>query len=52
MKTATSPTLIAAGAITVHVAFLNLQVTGWAFILTGVAGAIIPATAGYAASRR
>ncbi len=29
-------------AITAHVAFLNLQVTGWVFILTGVAGAIIP----------
>lgn len=24
-----------------HVAFLNLQVAGWVFILTGVAGAII-----------
>jgi hypothetical protein len=47
MKTATSLTLIAAGAIiafaiTAHVAFLNLRVTGWVFILTGVAGAIIP----------
>jgi hypothetical protein len=47
MKTATSLTLIAAGAIiafaiTAHVAFLNLQVTGWVFILTGVAGTIIP----------
>jgi len=47
MKTATSLTLVAAGAIiafaiTAHVAFLNLQVTGWVFILTGVAGAIIP----------
>ena len=46
MKTATSLTLVAAGAIiafaiTAHVAFLNLQVTGWVFILTGVAGAII-----------
>ena len=46
-ETATSLTLIAAGAIiafaiTAHVAFLNLQVTGWVFILTGVAGAIIP----------
>jgi hypothetical protein len=46
MKTATSLTLIAAGAIiafaiTAHVAFLNLQVTGWVFILTGVAGATI-----------
>ena len=46
MKTATSLTLIAAGAIiafaiTAHIAFLNLQVTGWVFILTGVAGAII-----------
>ena len=46
MKTATSLTLIAAGAITAfaitaHVSFLNLQVTGWIFILTGVAGAII-----------
>ena len=29
-------------AITAHVAFLNLQVTGLVFILTGVAGAIIP----------
>jgi hypothetical protein len=47
MKTATSLTLVAAGviiafAITAHVAFLNLQVAGWVFILTGVAGAIIP----------
>ena len=38
MKTATSLTLIAVGAIiafaiTAHVAFLNLQVTGWVFIL-------------------
>ncbi len=46
MKSATSLTLIAAGAIiafaiTAHIAFLNLQVTGWVFILTGVAGAII-----------
>jgi Domain of unknown function (DUF6458) len=46
MKTATSLTLVAVGAIiafaiTAHVAFLNLQVTGWIFILTGVAGAII-----------
>jgi len=46
MKTATSLTLIAAGAImafavTAPIAFLNLQVTGWVFILTGVAGAII-----------
>lgn len=46
MKTATSLTLIAAGAITAfaitaHIAFLNLQVTGWVLILTGVAGAII-----------
>jgi hypothetical protein len=46
MKTATSLTLIAVGAIiafaiTAHISFLNLQVTGWIFILTGVAGAII-----------
>jgi Domain of unknown function (DUF6458) len=46
MKTATSLALVAVGAIiafaiTGHVAFLNLQVTGWIFILTGVAGAII-----------
>jgi hypothetical protein len=46
MKTATSLTLVAAGAIiafaiTAHIAFLNLQVTGWVVILTGVAGAII-----------
>ena len=46
MKTATSLTLIAAGAIiafaiTAHIAFLNLQVTGWVLILTGIAGAII-----------
>ena len=38
-------TLVAVGAIiafaiTAHVAFLNLQVAGWVFILTGVAGAI------------
>ena len=56
-ETATSLTLIAAGAIiafaiTAHVAFLNLQVTGWVFILTGVAGAIIPAAAGCAAPWR
>ena len=46
MKTATSLTLVAVGAIiafaiTAHISFLNLQVTGWIFILTGVAGAII-----------
>jgi len=46
MKTATSLTLIAAGAITAfaitaHIAFLNLQVTGWVLILSGAAGAII-----------
>jgi len=46
MKTATSLTLVAAGAImafaiTAHPSFLNLQVTGWVLILTGVAGAII-----------
>ena len=46
MKTATSLTLVAAGAIiafaiTAHIAFLNLQVTGWVIILTGIAGAII-----------
>jgi hypothetical protein len=46
IKMATSLTLVAAGAIiafaiTAHVAFLNLQVAGWVFILTGVAGAII-----------
>jgi Domain of unknown function (DUF6458) len=45
MKTATSLTLVAAGAIiafaiTAHVAFLNLQVVGWVCILTGVAGVI------------
>jgi hypothetical protein len=46
MKTATSLTLVAVGAIiafaiTAHPAFLNLQATGWVLILTGVAGAII-----------
>ena len=46
MKTATSLTLIAAGAIiafaiTAHLAFLNLQVTGCVLILTGIAGALI-----------
>ncbi len=46
MKTATSLTLVAVGAIiafaiTAHLAFLNLQVTGWVLILTGVADAII-----------
>jgi hypothetical protein len=46
MKTATSLTLVAAGAIiafaiTAHIAWLNLQVTGWVLILTGVGGAII-----------
>ena len=46
MKTATSLALVAVGAIiafaiTAHVAFLNLQVTGWVLILTGVAGATI-----------
>jgi hypothetical protein len=50
MRTATSLTLVAAGAliafaITVHVAFLNLQVAGGILILTGVAGAIIPGSA-------
>ena len=47
MKMATSLTLVALGAImafaiTGHPSFLNLQVTGWVLILTGVAGAIIP----------
>ena len=46
MKTSTSLTLIAVGAIvafaiTDHLTFLNLQVTGWILILTGLAGAII-----------
>jgi hypothetical protein len=46
MKTATSLTLVAVGAIiafaiTAHISFLNLQVTGSVLILTGVAGAII-----------
>ena len=46
MKTATSLTLIAVGAIiafaiTAHLGFLNLQVTGWVLILTGIGGAII-----------
>jgi hypothetical protein len=46
MKTATSLTLVAAGAIiafaiTGHIAFLNLHVIGWVLILTGVAGAIL-----------
>jgi hypothetical protein len=46
MKTATSLTLVAVGAIiafaiTAHIAFLNLRVTGWVLIRTGVAGAII-----------
>jgi hypothetical protein len=46
MKTATSLILVAAGAIiafaiTAHLGFLNLQVTGWVLILTGVIGAII-----------
>jgi hypothetical protein len=49
MKTATSLTLIAVGAIiafaiTAHVGFLNLHVVGWVFILTGVAGTVIPRT--------
>ena len=52
MKTATSLTLVAAGAIiafaiTAHVAFLNLQVAGWVCILTGVAGAVIPRTSSW-----
>jgi hypothetical protein len=52
MKTATSLTLVAAGAIiafaiTAHVAFLNLQVVGWVCILTGVAGAVIPRTSSW-----
>ena len=46
MKTATSLTLVAVGAIvafaiTAHLAFLNLQVTGWVLILTGIAGALL-----------
>ena len=46
MKTATSLTLVPVGAIiafaiTAHLAFLNLQVTGWVLILTGIAGALI-----------
>ncbi|HEX5298858.1 MAG TPA: hypothetical protein VFW50_17890 [Streptosporangiaceae bacterium] len=49
MKTATSLTLVAIGAIiafaiTAHSAFLNLHVTGWVLILTGIAGAIITRT--------
>jgi phosphate/sulfate permease len=46
MKTATSLTLVAVGAIiafaiTAHISWLNLQVIGWILILTGVTGAII-----------
>ncbi len=46
MKTAPSLTLIAVGgiiafAITAHLAFLNLQVTGWVLILTGITGGIM-----------
>jgi hypothetical protein len=46
MKTATSLTLIAIGAIlafaiSAHISWLNLPVIGWILILTGVAGAII-----------
>lgn len=46
MKTATPLTPVAAGpitafAITAHIAFLNLQVTGQVLIPTGTAGAII-----------
>ena len=46
MKTATSLTLVAVGAIlafaiSAHISWLNLPVIGWILILTGVAGAII-----------
>ena len=42
MKTATSLTLVAVGAIiafaiTAHISWLNLQVIGWILILTGLA---------------
>jgi hypothetical protein len=52
MKTATSLTLVAAGAIiafaiTAHVSFLNLHVAGWVIILTGAAGAVIPRTSSW-----
>jgi hypothetical protein len=47
MKTATSLTLVAIGAIlafavNAHMAFLNFHVVGGILILTGVGGAIIP----------
>jgi hypothetical protein len=45
MKTATSLTLVRSAPSSPSrsppIAFLNLQVTGWVFILTGVAGAIV-----------
>lgn len=49
VRTATSLTLIAIGAIiafaiTAHIAFLNLHVTGWVLILTGIAGALLART--------
>src|SRR5450755_2807095 len=47
MKTATGLTLVAIGAIlafavTAHLRFLDLQVVGWVFILTGLVGIFIP----------
>ncbi len=47
MRTATGLALVAIGAIlafavTSHPSFLNLQVTGWVIMLTGIAGMVIP----------
>jgi hypothetical protein len=47
MRTATGLTLVAIGAILAFAvrtspSFLNLQITGWVIMLTGVAGMLIP----------
>jgi hypothetical protein len=47
MRTATGLTLVAIGAILALAirtspSFLNLQITGWVIMLTGVAGVLIP----------
>ncbi|HYK31088.1 MAG TPA: DUF6458 family protein [Streptosporangiaceae bacterium] len=56
MKTATSLTLIALGAILAfavsgHPSWLNIQVVGWVIMATGAAGLLVP-DRGYAAVRR
>ncbi len=47
MKTATGLTMVAIGAIfafaiTAHPSWINLQITGWVIMLTGIVGMVIP----------